>query len=176
VGLAAFVASVTLAVGQGGGTKSTAESSRSKPAQPTVEKIAPSLVPNSARNLSADLVQTLVDTAAQVGASNADSLHRRVRELPANIDSPAQEGPFREIATDAKQSILEAFGRSQAVRREPEAPRSLPPAHWGQARWPGPESSTIAVVLSIVALLASITSFIFVRSSTRKALRDAGLL
>jgi len=122
----------------------------------SIDSPIPSTLPTQSARLSVALVQRLVDTAVLVGGKNAADLRKRADNLLHDAGGSESEAVVLQLADDAKRSIVEAAFPKRTTRWEP--------------------GISIAILLSVVSLVTSLASLLFLRSATRRALRDAGLL
>jgi hypothetical protein len=137
------------------------------------DKSEPTVVRPPSSALSTDLLRVFVDTAAQVHASSAADLQRKLEKLLPDLGSPAAQADALQVANDTQRSILDAFTRKEAPRQEQSQPATKAHSeHWWNVFF-APE---IAVLLSVLSLITSLGTFVVLRSATRRALRDAGLL
>jgi hypothetical protein len=134
-----------------------------------------SAAPSPPPTLSTDLLRVFVDTATQVRVSSARDLQRRLNKLPADLRSPDAQETARKVASDAQQSILDAFIRENTGREEPTLARPNPIGLW-EYWWNVLTRTETALLVSLLSLMTSLVSFLVMRSATRRALRDAGLL
>jgi len=150
---------------QGGSANSDEKGAQAVTAPPSAQRET-SILP-------ASLLTTLVDTAAKVDASSAAELRRQLASLPADLNDRAAQAAALQLASQAQQSIIDAF--VQARRREGG---QAPPEEAGSADrgWTPLNGSAVAIALSVASLLISLISFFVLRSATRRALMAAGLL
>jgi hypothetical protein len=135
----------------------------------------PSPIQKGASILPATLLTTFVETAARVDEPSAAHLRRQLAGLPADLNDRAAREVALQLASDAQRSILDAFAQA---RLKNAGSASAPPADAGflDRLWTSLDNSTVAITLAILSLIISLVSFISLRSATRQAMTDAGLL
>lgn len=159
------------------GAGSPVSTAQKASAPSTEQKFGPPPDAGAARKLPIDILEIVIDAAARVHADlrKVDDLRRQLKDIQKDVDGLQQHAAFINLASDGRRIIVEAFERVATPSGDVAQPK-LPAATKVDA-WPLELYGFIlAIVLGVASLVTSLISFRLVRSATKKALLDAGLL